>query len=123
MKRRRKTLGISQAELAERAVVSPGYIGELEIARKFPAPGTLERIALALETRVYRLLMTERDFAEAAETGGREEVYRAALQLRKKLEDEMDELLPLRHAGADPAEDDSRRPSWPQGGGDLPERL
>jgi transcriptional regulator with XRE-family HTH domain len=40
---------LSQARLAERAGLSTQYIAMIELARKFPAPEMLERIAKALE--------------------------------------------------------------------------
>jgi transcriptional regulator with XRE-family HTH domain len=49
MKKRRRNLGLSQAKLAERANTSTQYIAMIELARKFPSPEMLERIAAALE--------------------------------------------------------------------------
>jgi transcriptional regulator with XRE-family HTH domain len=49
MKKRRRDLGLSQAGLAERADTSTQYIAMIELARKFPSPEMLERIAAALE--------------------------------------------------------------------------
>ncbi|MDR0553932.1 MAG: helix-turn-helix transcriptional regulator [Treponema sp.] len=49
MKANRSRLGLSQAKLAERAGLSTQYIAMIELARKFPAPEMLERIAKALE--------------------------------------------------------------------------
>jgi transcriptional regulator with XRE-family HTH domain len=49
MKENRRKLGLSQARLAERADLSTQYIAMIELARKFPAPEMLERIAEALE--------------------------------------------------------------------------
>jgi transcriptional regulator with XRE-family HTH domain len=93
MKERRKFLGISQAELAERAGISVGYVGELEIGRKGPTLETVELLAEALRTQPYRLLMTEKDRAEAAETAGREQVYAARKRLIGQIEEEFKGLL------------------------------
>jgi transcriptional regulator with XRE-family HTH domain len=49
MKENRGRLRISQAKLAERAGLSTQYIAMIELARKFPAPEMLEKIANALE--------------------------------------------------------------------------
>jgi transcriptional regulator with XRE-family HTH domain len=49
MKKRRRDLGLSQARLAEKAGTSTQYIAMIELARKFPSPEMLERIAAALE--------------------------------------------------------------------------
>jgi transcriptional regulator with XRE-family HTH domain len=75
LKRRRAFLAISQMELAERAGVSAGYVGEVEMGRKYPSAETLERLASALGVKPYRLLMGEEDVADI---GGSEAVYEAA---------------------------------------------
>lgn len=49
LKKRRKTLGISQEKLAEKVATSTHYIGSIEQKTKFPSPEMLERIATALE--------------------------------------------------------------------------
>ena len=49
IKKRRKTLGISQEKLAEKVSTSTHYIGLIEQKTKFPSPEMLERIAAALE--------------------------------------------------------------------------
>jgi transcriptional regulator with XRE-family HTH domain len=49
MKENRGRLGLSQARLAERAGLSTQYIAMIELARKFPSPEILERIASSLE--------------------------------------------------------------------------
>jgi transcriptional regulator with XRE-family HTH domain len=49
MKERRRILGITQAQLAERVNTSTHYIGQIELGNKFPTPEMLERIAAALE--------------------------------------------------------------------------
>ena len=49
IKARRRILGISQAQLAEKVATSSHYIGQIEQKNKFPSPEMLERIAAALE--------------------------------------------------------------------------
>ena len=48
MKKRRHTLGFSQAMLAEKANTAPTYIAMIELEKKFPSVEMLERIAAAL---------------------------------------------------------------------------
>ncbi|MGB4572752.1 MAG: helix-turn-helix transcriptional regulator [Rectinemataceae bacterium] len=48
LKIRRSILGISQAELAERAGISPGYVGGLETKRNWPSDDKAELLAKAL---------------------------------------------------------------------------
>ena len=49
MKLYRKTLGISQAKLAEMADITDNYIALIETGRRFPSVNMLERIAKALQ--------------------------------------------------------------------------
>jgi transcriptional regulator with XRE-family HTH domain len=49
MKENRGRIGLSQAKLAERSGLSTQYIAMIELARKFPSPEMLEKIAKALE--------------------------------------------------------------------------
>jgi transcriptional regulator with XRE-family HTH domain len=49
MKKQRRVLGITQAQLAERVSTSTNYIALIETEKKFPKPEMLERIAAALE--------------------------------------------------------------------------
>jgi len=49
IKKRREKLGISQAQLAEKADTSTNYISQIEQQIKFPSVEMLERIAKALE--------------------------------------------------------------------------
>jgi transcriptional regulator with XRE-family HTH domain len=88
VKRRRGQLGISQMELASRAELSSGYIGEIEMGRKFPTPEVLERLAAALETKPFTLIMGEDDVAESAA------FYVAVDAIRERLNREMDHLSP-----------------------------
>lgn len=93
LKSRRGSLGLSQMELAEKAELSAGYIGEIEMGRKFPAPEVLERLAAALDVRPYRLLMGEDDVAEWL---GDEAYYAAADEIRQRLNRELDSMTKRR---------------------------
>jgi transcriptional regulator with XRE-family HTH domain len=52
----RKRRNLTQAELAEKAGLSRGYLARLETARQDPTLTTLERLAKALRVKVSRLL-------------------------------------------------------------------
>lgn len=52
----RRRLGISQAELADRARLHRTYISELENGRKNPSLLTLHRLAAALQMETWQLL-------------------------------------------------------------------
>jgi transcriptional regulator with XRE-family HTH domain len=90
MKRYRILLGISQAELAERAGISVGYVGEVEMGRKFPSPEKLEAIARVLGLRPFRLLMGPEDVTD---TMGPDAVYETAEKLKKRISEEIDEFV------------------------------
>jgi transcriptional regulator with XRE-family HTH domain len=91
MKRYRLLLGLSQAQLAEKAGISVGYVGEVEMGRKFPSAEKLENIARALGVKPYRLLMGPEDLADA--TGGAEVVYETAERLKERLSREIDDFI------------------------------
>jgi transcriptional regulator with XRE-family HTH domain len=59
MRERRRILGITQAQLAERVNTSTHYIGQIELENKFPTPEMLERIATALEIDSPQLFSME----------------------------------------------------------------
>lgn len=77
-------------ELAERAGISAGFIGEIEMGRKFPSGENLERIAEALGVKPYRLLMGPEDLIDAL---GPEAVYETADRIKRRLEKELDDII------------------------------
>jgi transcriptional regulator with XRE-family HTH domain len=58
MKKYRKILGISQEKLAEKMNTASNYIAMIEVGKKFPSAGMLERIALALNVDTPELFTT-----------------------------------------------------------------
>jgi transcriptional regulator with XRE-family HTH domain len=90
MKRYRILLGITQAELAEKAGISVGYVGEVEMGRKFPSPEKLEAIARVLDLRPFRLLMGPEDITDAM---GPDAIYETAEKLKRRLSDEIDDFV------------------------------
>jgi len=90
MKRYRLLLGLTQAELAEKAGISAGYVGEVEMGRKFPSPEKLESIAKALALRPFRLLMGPDDVTDAM---GPEAAYETAAKLKERLSKEIDDFV------------------------------
>jgi transcriptional regulator with XRE-family HTH domain len=59
MKKYRKIQGISQAKLAESINTATNYIAMIEIGKKFPSAGMLERIARALNVDTPELFTTQ----------------------------------------------------------------
>jgi len=47
--------GLSQMQLAEYCGISPGYIAEIEIGKKFPSIGVIEKLAAVLKIEPYML--------------------------------------------------------------------
>jgi len=59
IKKRRKSIEISQTVLAEKVGTSTHYIGQIEQCKKFPSSEMLERIAEALEMDSPELFSTQ----------------------------------------------------------------
>jgi len=59
MKLYRKTLGISQAKLAELADITDNYIALIETGKRFPSINMLERIAKALQKDTLEMFSTK----------------------------------------------------------------
>ena len=59
LKEKRHKIGITQAELAEKAGVSTHHIAMIEIARNYPTLELIERIAEVLNIEVYELFLAK----------------------------------------------------------------
>jgi transcriptional regulator with XRE-family HTH domain len=101
MKKHRALLGLSQAELAERAGISAGYVGEVEMGRKFPSPEKFEALAKVLGLRPFQLIMGPEDVTDAM---GPDAVYETAEKLKKRLSEEIDDFV---------RESDPKKPAAP----------
>ncbi|MDR2597123.1 MAG: helix-turn-helix domain-containing protein [Treponema sp.] len=55
LKINRQKLDLTQEKLAEKAEISTHYLAMVELARKFPSAGMIERLAVALEIEPYEL--------------------------------------------------------------------
>ncbi|MFZ4614864.1 MAG: helix-turn-helix domain-containing protein [Rectinemataceae bacterium] len=82
----RKALGLSQAALAEKADISAGFVGEIEIGNKFPTDDTLLKLAEALGLPVYRLLMTESEILSEADYVGKELALAYAARMQDRIQ-------------------------------------
>ena len=67
-----------------------GYVGEVEMGRKFPSPEKFEAIAQVLGLRPFRLLMGPEDVTDAM---GPDAVYETAEKLKKRLSEEIDDFV------------------------------
>ncbi|GHV66565.1 hypothetical protein AGMMS49928_01560 [Spirochaetia bacterium] len=57
LRENRRKCSLSQEKLAEKAGISTQYLAMIEIARKFPASEVLERLAGAMDIKVYELFL------------------------------------------------------------------
>jgi transcriptional regulator with XRE-family HTH domain len=55
LKINRLKMGLTQEKLSERADISTHYLAMIELAKKFPSAGILERLAAALEIDPHEL--------------------------------------------------------------------
>jgi transcriptional regulator with XRE-family HTH domain len=55
LKINRLKLGLTQDKLSEKAEISTHYFAMIELAKKFPSAGMLERLAKALEVEPHEL--------------------------------------------------------------------
>ena len=57
IRRIRKEMSLTQAELAERTEISSGYMCDIERARRWPSASKLAKIAEVLKMEPYQLLL------------------------------------------------------------------
>ena len=67
MRETRRKCGFSQEKLAEKAGISTQYLAMMEIARKFPTAKVLERLAAAMNIKVYELFLIDHSPREELE--------------------------------------------------------
>jgi len=88
MKKYRKILGISQEKLAERMDTAPNYIAMIEVGKKFPSAGMLERIAQALNVDTPELFTTNTVTFMTNSNKTLERLYQEILNDFKKFEND-----------------------------------
>jgi transcriptional regulator with XRE-family HTH domain len=67
LRENRRKCGFSQEKLAEKAGISTQYLAMMEIARKFPTAEVLERLAAAMNIKVYELFLIDHSPREELE--------------------------------------------------------
>jgi transcriptional regulator with XRE-family HTH domain len=90
LKRARKQARLSQHQLAERARVSDGYIGDIEAGRKYPSAEALERLVGALGLRPYQLYLEEQEWELRERTDALTHMYR---DLKERINSELESAL------------------------------
>ncbi|MDE5579845.1 MAG: helix-turn-helix transcriptional regulator [Treponemataceae bacterium] len=86
LKRFRKEQKMSQMHLAELCETSTSYIGEIEIAKKFPSIEMIEKIARALNVRPFQLFQDEPNSTIASD-GDRKKKRALVEKIQKSVED------------------------------------
>ena len=64
LKKYREKLGLSQEKLAEKAKISTMMVKDIEACRTWVSDKTIESLAAALKTDIYRLLMPDTVYEE-----------------------------------------------------------
>lgn len=77
----RQNMGMSQAELAEKAGISQTFLSALERGMKFPGAETIESIARVLNLSYYRLFLN--DFSENQASMASQEIF--LLEIKTKV--------------------------------------
>ena len=67
LRENRRKCGFSQEKLAENTGITTQYLAMMEIARKFPSSKVLERLALAMNIKVYELFLIDHSPREELE--------------------------------------------------------
>ena len=67
LRENRRKCSFSQEKLAEKAGISTQYLAMMEIARKFPTAEVLERLATAMNIKVYELFLIDHSPREELE--------------------------------------------------------
>ena len=67
LRNNRRRCGFSQEKLAEKTKISTQYLAMMEIARKFPTAEVLERLAMAMDIKVYELFLIDHSPREELE--------------------------------------------------------
>jgi transcriptional regulator with XRE-family HTH domain len=92
IKQRRRILGITQANLAEKVGTSTHYIGQIELENKFPTPEMLERIAAALEIDSPQLFSQDFLPVESVKRFQEDVLSRLGTVVAEAISSEMDQL-------------------------------
>jgi len=85
LRKHRRKCGLTQAQLAEKVNVSTHHIGMIELSRNNPTLELVERIAEALNIKIYELFMDS--------VSPHAEFERLRLEIREDMKQLLDETL------------------------------
>ena len=106
LERARKRMGMSRSRLAKMARLSTGYIGEIELGKKFPSAEKLESISGALGLWPYQLFYEAGDWEVYDKY---DEIACLRARLKEKLKAILEESV-RRHLGDHPAQGEAPAP-------------
>jgi len=96
LKKYREKSGLSQEKLAESAAVSTMMIKDIEGCRTWVSDKTLESLAGALKTDIYRLLMPDTAYEEEINKIIRNDLEDITLKIRQDIDVTLKNALSLR---------------------------
>jgi transcriptional regulator with XRE-family HTH domain len=85
LKKFRKSVGFSQAKLAEHCDTAGSYIGAIEIGKKFPSLKMIEQFASALQVQPHLFFFNEQALTEAIPEDLKEDILQHLLQITQKI--------------------------------------
>jgi transcriptional regulator with XRE-family HTH domain len=86
LKKYREKSGLSQEKLAEKAEISTMMVKDIEACRTWISDKTLESLAAALQTDIYRLLMPDTVYEEEINKAIQNDLESIISNLRKNIE-------------------------------------
>ncbi|MDR0442920.1 MAG: helix-turn-helix domain-containing protein [Treponema sp.] len=86
LKKHRKKLGLSQEKLAENAGISSMMVKDIEAFRTWVSDKTLESLAVALKTDIYRLLMPDTAYEEEINKTIRNDLKNITQKIRQDID-------------------------------------
>ena len=95
LKKHREKLGFSQEKLAENAEISTMMVKDIEGCRTWVSDKTLESIATALQTDIYRLLMPDTAYKDEINKSVRDDLKGIAQKIRKDIDLSLNSVLKL----------------------------
>ncbi len=95
LKKHREKLGLSQEKLAENAEISTMMVKDIEGCRTWVSDKTLESLAAALKTDIYRLLMPDTAFEDEISRTLRNDLENIILKIRSDIDATLQNTLKL----------------------------
>jgi len=95
LKKYREKLGLSQEKLAENAKISTMMVKDIEACRTWVSDKTLENLATALKTDIYRLLMPDTAYEEEINKTIRNDLENITLKIRQDIDATLKNALNL----------------------------